>query len=149
MHIRNMKIDDIESIKDVYADAFGFHRTGLKYYVGFSSYLEFCIQQGYAFVAEEEGNVVGYVLGYTTPDMFQGQIVYIENLAVITEFQNKGIGKALIAKIEEVAIENNIKQISLRTGCYRNAYHVYCHLGFRDSRDDQRYLVRMIERNNA
>lgn len=63
MYIRLMKIDDIECVKDVYVDVF---------------------------FAENKENVVSYVLGYTTPDLFQGRSVYIENLAVITEFQNKG-----------------------------------------------------------
>lgn len=100
MKIRRMEENDIEAVKDVYAEAFERNRSSLKYYPGFDTYVGFCIDQGYAFVAEDEDKAVGIIFGYIKPDAFRGRAAYIEVLAVIPEYQNRGIGKSLISKIE-------------------------------------------------
>ena len=48
----------------------------------------------------------------------------------------------------QIAVQNGIEEISLRTGCYMEAFHIYHHLGFVDTRDDQRYMTRHIQKGN-
>lgn len=144
MKIRSVKESDIDAIGTIYERAFEHSEGVTKYYQGFSEYVKFSMKQGYAFVIEE-GTVCGVILGYEKPDMFMGKVAYIELLAVLPECQGKGYGKALIQKFEEVAIQKEIKQLSLRTGCYMKAFHIYHHLGFKDTRDDQRYMIRHIQ----
>ena len=144
MKIRKVEEKDIDVIGIIYANAFEHREELIKYYQGFPQYVKFCIEQGYAFLAEEEA-VCGVILGYEKPDMLLGKVAYIELLAVAPEYQGKGYGKALIHKFEDVAIQRGIKELSLRTGCYMDAFHIYCHLGFKDTRDDQRYMIRYIK----
>lgn len=144
MKIRRVEENDIDIIGVIYARAFDFREELIKYYQGFPQYVKFCMEQGYSFVAEEDV-VCGVILGYEKPSMLFGKVAYIELLAIIPEFQGKGYGKALITRFEDVAAKNGIKELSLRTGCYMKAFHVYHHLGFNDTRDDQRYMVRRIK----
>ncbi len=124
MKIRSIKESDIDTIGTIYERAFEYSEGIIKYYQGFPEYVKFSMKQGYAFVLEE-GTVCGVILGYEKPDMFMGKVAYIELLAVLPECQGKGYGKALIQKFEEVVIQKEIKQLSLRTGCYMKAFHIY------------------------
>lgn len=45
---------------------------------------------------EEDDAICGAVLVYETPDMFCGRSLYIEFLAVLPDYQNKGVDRALI-----------------------------------------------------
>jgi ribosomal protein S18 acetylase RimI-like enzyme len=144
MNIREVTEQDIGSIGKVYAKAFAHNEKILNYYTGFDQYVIFCMEQAYAYVAENDEGICGVILAYEKPDIFEGKNVYIELLAILPEYQSKGYGKALIDKIESVAAGNGIKELSLRTACYMDAFHIYHHLGFLDTRDDQRYMVRHI-----
>lgn len=59
-------------------------------------------------VAEENGKIVGY-LGMK-PVLDEG---YISNVAVTNSARGKGIGSALLQKLDEYAKENGIRTISL------------------------------------
>lgn len=145
MNIREVKENDIDIVGEIYAKAFGHDEKIVSYYKCFSEYVNFCVKQNYAFVAEDKAEICGVILGYEKPDWFDGKNLYIELLAILPEYQGKGYGKALIDKIESVAKDNGIKELSLRTACYMESFHIYHHLGFKDTRDDQRYMVRRIK----
>lgn len=145
MNIREVNENDIEVIGTIYEKAFGYSEGLVKDLGNFDEYVNFCVKQNYAFVIENGIEICGVVLGYEKPDMIYGRNVYIELLAVLPEYQCKGYGKALIAAIEKVAISNGIKEVTLRTACYMDAFHIYCHLGFKDTRDDQRHMIRRIK----
>jgi ribosomal protein S18 acetylase RimI-like enzyme len=144
MNIREVTEQDIGIIEKIYAKAFSHREEAMRYYKGFQEYVIFCKKQAYAYVAENDEEICGVILAYEKPDIFEGKNVYIELLAILPEHQSKGYGKALIDKIETVAAGNGIKELSLRTACYMDAFHIYHHLGFIDTRDDQRYMVRHI-----
>jgi ribosomal protein S18 acetylase RimI-like enzyme len=144
MNIREVTEKDIVIIEKIYAKAFAQHEEVMRYYKGFHEYVIFCKKQAYAYVVENDSEVCGVILAYEKPDIFEGKNVYIELLAILPEHQSKGYGKALIEKIENVAAGKGIKELSLRTACYMDAFHIYHHLGFMDTRDDQRYMVRRI-----
>ena len=147
MNIREVNENDIEAIGTIYVKAFGHSEGFMKYCKRFGEYVNFCVRQNYAFIIENEIEICGVVLGYEKPDLFDGRNVYIELLAVLPEYQCKGYGKALVAAIEETAISNGIKEVTLRTACYMDAFHIYNHWGFKDTRDDQRYMVRRIKKD--
>jgi len=145
--IRSVVSTDLESIKLIYEKAFDRSEGVLKYYQGFSEYVEFCIKQRYAYVAVEEDTVCGVLLAYVIPDMLAGNVVYIELLAVMPEYQRKGFGTELLNKVKEDAQNNGIVELSLRTGCYMDSYQIYKNYGFRDTRDDHRYMVMKIKKS--
>lgn len=142
------KIDlknDIEVLKKIYEKTFDRHEGILNhYYPGFTDYINFCVRQGYAYIAIFDGYECGYILAYEKPDMMLGKELYIELLIILPEYQRKGIGTKLLDRIKEQAKVNGFKELALRTGCYMDAYEIYKKYGFRDTRDDQRFMVMTI-----
>lgn len=147
--IRRVVSSDLESIKLIYERAFDRSEGVLKYYQGFPEYVEFSIRQRYAYVAVDEDTVCGVLLAYVIPDMLAGNVVYIELLAVTPEYQRKGFGTKLLNKVKEDARNNGIRELSLRTGCYMDSYQIYKNYGFRDTRDDHRYMVMSIKQSDT
>lgn len=72
-------------------------------------------------VAEEERKLIGYLLGYEldTGGVYLEKVAYIDNMIVIPQHRNQGIGSALIQKFKTWCDERNITQIGLRT-CVNN-----------------------------
>lgn len=145
--IRRVVNSDLKNIELIYEKAFDRSEGVLKYYQGFPEYVRFCMNQGYAYVAVDEGTVCGVLLAYITPDMLAGKVVYIELLAVLPEYQRKGFGTELLDKVKTEAQNNGIWKLSLRTGCYMESYQIYKNYGFMDTRDDHRYMVMNIKKS--
>lgn len=144
--IRKVTIDDLESIKTIYEKAFDRTEGVLKYYAGFSEYVQFCMKQNYAYLAVEDNTVCGVLLAYEIPDMLFGKSVYIELLAVLPEYQKKGIGTELLNAIKTITQDKGVKELSLRTCCYLDSYQMYRNYGFIDTRDDHRFMVMNIRK---
>lgn len=109
-------------------------------------YLSFFVNRNNAFILEEDGTICGAVLVYETPDMFCGRSLYIEFLAVLPDYQNKGVGRALIEHVCNEAHRRGITEVSIRTACYKDAYLIYRHMGFRDSQSDCRFLTMNLKK---
>lgn len=146
--IREMTMDDLESVKKIYESAFERPEGILMYYPYFSEYVDFCIKQRYAYIAVEDNVVCGVLLAYEKPDMHLGKSVYIELLAVLPEYQKKGIGTGFLNRVKAEALNNGIMEMSLRTGCYMDSYQMYKNYGFRDTRDDHRFMVMNIRKSS-
>lgn len=146
LEIRKIDVStDVDNLKMIYEKSFEMYEGLLShYYHGFFNYINFCVKQGYAYIAILDGCECGYILAYRKPDMMLGEEIYIELLAVLPEYQRKGIGTKLLDKIKEQAKKEEIKELALRTGCYRDAYEIYKKYGFKDTRDDQRFMVMNI-----
>lgn len=148
--IRKVTNKDTENIALIYEKAFDRPEGILKmYYPGFPDYVDFCIKQNYAYVAVEEDIVCGALLAYEIPDTMWGKVIYIELLAVLPEYQKRGIGTELLNTVKAEAQNNGICEMSLRTGCYMDSYQIYKNYGFRDTRDDHRYMVMNIKKSST
>jgi GNAT superfamily N-acetyltransferase len=53
----------------------------------------------YAFVAEADGEVIGFALYYIRYSTWKGQRLYLEDLLVTEELRGKGIGKLLFDRL--------------------------------------------------
>ena len=95
---------------------------------------------------EEDDTICGAVLVHETPDMFYGRSLYIEFLAVLPDYQNKGVDRALIEYVCDEAHRGGITEVSIRTACYKDAYLIYRHIGFRDSQSDWRFLTMNLKK---
>jgi len=63
-------------------------------------------------VAEEKGEVIGYVASQTASYMHGvDKLLWIEYIVVKTEHRQKGIGTALLQKLIDYATHNNINRI--------------------------------------
>lgn len=143
MLVREISMDDVPVIGNIYVEAFEHQPEALKFY-RMVPYVQFCKDAGYAFVAEESGKIDGFILGYERPDIINGRIAFIELLAVRPEAQKQGYARKLIERFAETARAKGIREISVATACYKDAYLIYRHLGFTDSRNDMRTLFKRI-----
>lgn len=114
------------------------------YYPGFSQYLEFHLKQKYAYIAVDDNVACGVLLAYEKPDMIFGKSVYIELLAVLPEYQKRGIGTELLNIVKAAALNDGIEELSLRTGYHMYAYQMYEKYGFLDTGDEHRFMVMNI-----
>lgn len=93
---------------------------------------------GKIYVAEEENEVVGFVSGRVEQstdeiELIEKKVFYISNLVVLPKFQKHGIGKALLAKVEDYAKSLNLKLIQINVLVKNEiAYKTYKNAGFRD-----------------
>jgi GNAT superfamily N-acetyltransferase len=144
MIIKNITIDDVDVVGRIYLKAFRYPEGMIRYMGGFEQYVSFFINQGFAFGSFIDDICCGIGMAYETPDMYAGRSIYVDLLAVLPEYQNRGIGKELIRNIEMAAIKHGIHEISIRTACYKPAYFIYNHLNFKDSGGEARYLSKPI-----
>lgn len=79
-------------------------------------------------VAEYNGHVVGYVMGYLKPD-FEGHIM---SIAVDPEYRGNGIGRALMVAVIDKLIKLGARYIGLEVRVSnRRAIKLYEGLGFK------------------
>ncbi|AEH25016.1 ribosomal protein S18-alanine N-acetyltransferase [Pyrococcus yayanosii] len=79
-------------------------------------------------VAEYNGKVIGYVMGYLRPDM-EGHIM---SIAVDPEYRGNGIGKALMIAVIERLLKKGARWIGLEVRVSNErAIRLYERLGFR------------------
>lgn len=84
------------------------------------------------FVADMDGCVVGFATAVETLAIDQPNgYIKVNGLAVLPEFQHRGIGKMLMERVERLAEERNISLIGLASGFQRTGAHeFYEHLGY-------------------
>lgn len=66
----------------------------------------------HAYVAEEDGRVVGMSLVYFRYSTWKGKTVYLEDLIVNEPFRNRGIGKLLFERTMAFAREENCARMT-------------------------------------
>lgn len=136
---------DTDDIKKIYECAFYGMEGIVESYFKFDEYVEFCLKHRFSYVAIEDDIVCGVLLAYEVPDLMFGKILYVELLAVLPEYQKRKIGINLLNKLRIDAENAGYKEITLRTGCYMNAYEIYKNYGFKDTKTDRRYMSLMLK----
>ncbi|MBC7416757.1 MAG: GNAT family N-acetyltransferase [Pedobacter sp.] len=110
LNIRKAKVEDCEAILTLIDELALYERAPEEVTVN----LEHFIDAGFgkqkvwdAFVAEVDGEVVGFALYYTRYSTWKGCRLYLEDFIVTEDFRGKGIGKLLFEKVVNVAGSEN------------------------------------------
>ena len=140
MKVRRGKPEDIETIRKLgkeFYDGTLYSQMGIKYspttiYTLLTTLMG---DHGIVCVAEEENEIIGFILLALFPFPFNAKYVGATELAfyVTPEAQSKGAGKLLLGKAEQVAKQlgvNLLSMVSLETGTPESAQAVYNKLGY-------------------
>jgi GNAT superfamily N-acetyltransferase len=87
--------------------------------------------QAYLAVAEADGQLVGYVLGFEHETFFaNGRVAWVEEIMVSELFRRQGVGQLLMQEFETWAVQQGSKLVALAT---RRAAPFYRALGYEES----------------
>lgn len=82
-------------------------------------------------VAEADGEIAGYVLGFDHVTFFaNGRVAWVEEIMVGNSFRRRGLGRLLMGAFEQWAAGRDAKMIALAT---RRAADFYRALGYQES----------------
>ena len=136
--IRPATVDDVALLRTLIRELAAFERE-----------LEFCLieetdlaRDGFgayprfrALIAEWEGQTAGYALFFGYYSTWAGRGLFLEDLFVREQFRGRGIGKALLASVARVAVQENCYGVQWEVLDWNEkAIEVYQSLGaeFRD-----------------
>jgi len=89
---------------------------------------------GIIHVAEINNKIAGFIICRTEP-WAEGSYLVIEEFVVDSKYQRKGIGKALIKKIEEYSRKSKVKVIYFTTHRKAPAVKFYKKMGYTPSKE--------------
>ena len=118
---------DLPMVRELINRAFGFFLTDrdddqLKKFIN-----------GYSFVACNKEDVLGISLAYVIPGLMSDKL-YIDTLVVSEAARGQGIARHLIEVQQNKGYKNRIYSTYLMTDRQLEAYQLYQHLGFRESK---------------
>ncbi len=104
-----------------------------------SAFLRQHLETGFSVIflaTDPEGKGLGFTQLYPTYSSVTMEKFYILNdLFVLPEGRGKGIGKALLERAKQYAIDQNLKGLSLATATDNPAQHLYEKLGWEKDTD--------------
>lgn len=130
--IREIESKDYVSVAAIWCDVLGFlsatDENVTTTYEKMKSDSRYC-----TFVVDVNGDVVGFTTTVETLTIpYLNGYIKMNRLAVLPEFQHRGIGKMLMEHVEKLAGERNASCIGLASGFQRTGVHeFYEHLGYR------------------
>lgn len=132
INVRNIIKSDYTNICKLISEALGYDNE----FAVLSARLNRLTDNGYiTLVAEVNDMVVGFV-GFLVMSAyeFEGEYIRILALASDKEYQNIGVGTALLNAVEKYAADNGITTIALHSGTERTEAH-----GFYENRGYRKY----------
>ena len=90
---------------------------------------------------ENTGKIIGFVHAQMYESFYSDLGLNILGLAVNPDFQGRGIGRKLMNKLEEYAVDNNISFIRLNSAMKReDAHNFYEHIGYTCDKVQKRFI---------
>ena len=77
------------------------------------------------FVAEREGEVLGYIHGQPYYTLYHAPLANVLALSVASGAQKGGVGRALLARLEDWAREKGFSGVRLSSGMERAGAHIF------------------------
>lgn len=127
LNIRKMSSFDIENVSIVHVKSFERQHNSLEWIsCNFKAYPR--IQY---YIAEIEGNIIGYIQWIQKSGFRSKVVLELEQMGVLPEFRNRGVGKSLISKSlplikHHLAInDSKLKHIIVTTRADNDAQKLY------------------------
>jgi GNAT superfamily N-acetyltransferase len=93
-------------------------------------------------LAESCGKAVGFALFFHSYSTFVGRSgIYLEDLFVLEDARSLGVGRKLVSRLAQLAVERNCARFELSVLDWNPARQFYHHLGFRHQEDWLPYRV--------
>lgn len=92
--------------------------------------LNYYLKIGKGYVAIIDDKIVGFTIIRKEPSN-EGMWLIVEELAIDSKCQGKGIGRKLMEKVESICKKNKIKYIHLMTSKKAPAYKFYKRMGYK------------------
>lgn len=105
----------------------------------------FHCQRHFLYVAKKDDKVVGYVHATVYESLLTEQNwLNIMELAVLSDYQGQGIGKQLMQRIEQIALEKELGGIRLNSGESRvMAHRFYERIGYKNDKLQLRFTKQL------
>jgi len=145
MKIRNVVIDDFISIHLLNMFALGYDYPADKTkrrlaYILLKPDTKFL-------VAEDDGNVVGYIHADDYDCSYSEPLKSILALAVDEDYRRSGIGRALVTAIEKWAVSSGAVGVRLVTSMFREDAHRFYNACGYTVRQEQKNYIKLFEIN--
>ena len=143
--IRNIKIEDAEAVQRICEVSLGYS-VSIEKVMRQIQKLSVDVNHHYIYVYEDERlqTVVGFVHAEVYESFYSFAGLNILGLAVLPEFQGKGIGKELMCHIELNGKNNSIEFIRLNSADYRvEAHKFYENIGYVCDKTQKRFIKRL------
>lgn len=143
--IRNIKIEDAEAIQTICNISLGYSvsiETVMRQIQKLSEDVNHhCI---YVYEDKEFQTVVGFVHAEVYESLYSYAGLNILGLAVLPEFQGKGIGKELMNHLELKAKDDSVTFVRLNSADYRvEAHKFYESIGYVCDKTQRRFIKRL------
>ncbi len=141
--IRNIKIEDAEAIQRICNISLGYS-VSIETVMKQIQKLSEDVNHHYIYVYEELQTVVGFVHAEVYESLYSYAGMNILGLAVLPEFQGKGIGKELMNHLELKAKDDSVTFIRLNSADYRvEAHKFYENIGYVCDKTQKRFIKKL------
>ena len=143
--IRNIKIEDAEAIQRICNISLGYS-VSVEIVMRQIQKLSEDVNHHYIYVYEDEElqTVVGFVHAEVYESVYSYDGLNILGLAVLPEFQGKGIGRELMHHLELKAKDDSVLFIRLNSADYRvEAHKFYENIGYVCDKTQKRFIKRL------
>ena len=143
--IRNIKIEDAETIQRICNISLGYS-VSVEIVMRQIQKLSEDVNHHYIYVYEDEKlqKVVGFVHAEVYESLYSYSGLNILGLAVLPEFQGKGIGKELMYYLEVNAKNDSVLFVRLNSADYRvEAHKFYESIGYVCDKTQKRFIKRL------
>lgn len=140
IRVRNMKLTDAEAINLINAESLGYD-ISIELTKKQMEKLLINPNHHIFYIAEEEELVVGYVHAELYETLYSEPMLNVLALAINQNYQQRGIGKQLMQRIEQVARERDLIGVRLNSGETRiEAHKFYESIGYSSDKNQKRFL---------
>ena len=143
--IRKIKIEDAEAVQRLCNISLGYS-VSVEIVMGQIKKLSEDVNHHYIYVYEDEElqTVVGFVHAEVYESLYSYAGLNILGLAVLPEFQGKGIGKELMRYLEVNAKNDSVSFVRLNSADYRvEAHKFYESIGYVCDKTQKRFIKRL------